>query len=207
MIINILIDNNSWITPYGIILKNKIINMKHKCDLFYNHMDVTNGDILFLLGCTKIFKRLELNKYNIVIHESNLPEGKGWSPLSWQILEGKNIIPITLFEAVKEVDAGNIYIKEQINLTGLELYDEIKNLQGLKTIELALKFINNINNITGIKQDGVSSFYNKRTPKDSELDINKTIKEQFNHLRICSNDTYPAFFYLNGKKFILKIYD
>ena len=43
-------------------------------------------------------------------------------------------------------------------------------------------------------QVGKSEFYSKRTPKDSELDINKSIKDQFNLLRICNNEQFPAFF-------------
>ncbi|WP_252365672.1 hypothetical protein [Campylobacter jejuni] len=53
---------------------------------------------------------------------------------------------------------------------------------------------------------GKESFYPKRSPKDSELDINKSLNEQFNLLRIASNEDFPAFFYKDGKKFILKIY-
>ena len=53
---------------------------------------------------------------------------------------------------------------------------------------------------------GVESFYPKRNASDSELDINKTIKEQFNILRIVDNNEYPAFFYIDGKKFFLKVY-
>lgn len=51
---------------------------------------------------------------------------------------------------------------------------------------------------------GKESFYPKRSPKDSELDINKSLNEQFNLLRIASNEDFPAFFYKDGKKFILK---
>jgi len=50
--------------------------------------------IVFILGYHKIIKKeyLKNNKYNIVVHESDLPKGKGWVPLFWQILEGKNEI-------------------------------------------------------------------------------------------------------------------
>lgn len=206
MYITILIDNESWIKPYGVKLYNEIIKLEHICNFVSKHSDVSGGDILFMLGCTKIFNNLHLNKHNIVIHESELPKGKGWSPLTYQILEGKNEIPITLFEAVKEMDAGDIYITDYISLTGYELYDEIKNKQGLKTIELALRFINNINKLKKVKQMGESTFYKRRTPIDSELDINKTISEQFNLLRVCSNDLYPAFIIINNNKYYLKIY-
>lgn len=55
-------------------------------------------------------------------------------------------------------------------------------------------------------QRGEPSLYPKRTAKDSELDITKSIESQFDLLRIVSNEEFPAFFYKNGKKFVLKIY-
>ena len=56
------------------------------------------------------------------------------------------------------------------------------------------------------KQEGVPSYYAKRTPKDSELNINKSIKDQINLLRTVDNDNYPAFFRYKGMKYILEIY-
>lgn len=86
------------------------------------------GDILVLLGCEKIIKDaiLKKNRHNLVVHESALPEGKGWSPLTWQILEGKNEIPITLFEAVQNVDAGQIYLQRKMIFKGWELVDDLR---------------------------------------------------------------------------------
>jgi len=54
---------------------------------------------------------------------------------------------------------------------------------------------------------GSETFYERRRPKDSELDVSKSIADQFNLLRVVDNERYPAFFYHNGKKFILKIYE
>jgi len=206
MNIQILIDNNSWIIHYGEILKNKIINMGHSCTLVTNHDEVKKGDILFLLGCIKIFKKLYLNTNNIVIHESDLPKGKGWSPLTWQILEGKNKIPVCLFEAKNKIDAGQIYLKDYIELDGFELFEEIKQKQGEITIKMAIQYVNNYNNIKGVDQIGEETIYKKRLPENSELNIDKPIKDQFNLLRVCSNKDYPAFFYLNDKKYIIKIF-
>ena len=206
MKIQILIDNDSWIIHYGELLRKEILKMGHICTLVYSHDSVKEGDILFLLGCIKIFKKLELNKNNIVIHESDLPKGKGWSPLTWQILEGKNKIPICLFEATNKIDAGNIYIKDYIILNGSELFDELKQKQGEKTIQMAINYIKNYKEISGKIQFGSETIYKRRRPKDSELDINKSIKDQFNLLRVCSNESYPAFFTLNNQKYIIKIF-
>ncbi len=41
----------------------------------------------FFLGCSKIAGPdvLNRNKYNLVVHESALPKGKGFAPVAWQI--------------------------------------------------------------------------------------------------------------------------
>ena len=207
MKIQILVDNrNSWIIPYAEKLCTELSELGYSSLLIYDHDDVTEGDILCLLGCEKIFSRLDLNKNNLVVHESDLPKGKGWSPLTWQILVGENKIPVTLFEAVKGVDAGDIYLQKHIKLSGKELLQEIKHLQGLITIDLILSFIKEYPNNKKSKQKGKSSFYKRRTLEDSELDIDKSIREQFNLLRVCDNERYPAFFIIDGNKFILKTY-
>ena len=51
-----------------------------------------------------------------------------------------------------------------------------------------------------------SSFNKQRTKLNSKININKSIKSQFNLLRICDNERYPIFFNYKKKKFILKIY-
>ena len=207
MKIQILVDNKkSWIIPYAIKLRDDLRAHGHICKYTNLHSEIEEGDMLCLLSCEKIFRDLELNKYNLVVHESDLPKGKGWSPLTWQILEGKNKIPITLFEANKKIDSGNIYKKEIIQFNGDELIEEIKHKQGIATQKLILDFIKNIKNIKGISQEGEESFYIKRVPKDSELDIDKSLKDQFNLLRVVDNERYPAFFIKDGQKYIIKIY-
>ena len=64
-----------------------------------------------------------------MVHESDLPEGRGMSPFTWQILEGKSVIPVTLLEATKELDAGKVYGKINVKLNGSELIDEWRELQ------------------------------------------------------------------------------
>ena len=94
-----------------------------------------------------------------------------------------------------------------MKLDGTELNDEIKHKQGLIMMEMMLKYINNYDTMIGKPQEGKSTFYSKRTPKNSELDIDKSISSQFNLLRVVDNERYPAFFYLNDKKYIVKIYE
>ena len=204
--IQILVDNtNSWMWDHVQKLKKGIVNLNFDCKIINKHNDVEKGHILILLSCNRIFKKLNLNKYNLVVHESDLPKGRGWSPLTWQILEEKNEIPITLFEANTRIDAGKYYFKDKINLSGNELIDEIRLKQANATFKLIYKFLKSNPYPEGILQNGESTYYKKRNPSDSQLDLNKSLIENFNILRVSDNDRYPAFFIKDSNKYILKI--
>jgi len=206
MKIQLLCDNpKSWIVPYAKDLVAELRKLSHDTTLLFDNKLVERGDVLILLSCEKIFKELNLNTYNLVVHESNLPAGKGWSPLTWQILEGKNEIPVTLFEAAEKVDSGAIYLQEFIKLEGHELLQEIKHQQWLVTKKLIITFISKHSTIKAIEQKGEESFYPRRTNVDSKLDINKTLLDQFNLLRTVSNDSYPAYFEHLGHRYEIKI--
>jgi methionyl-tRNA formyltransferase len=202
----ILVDNPaSWILPYALTLRDRIVEERSSCEVVHEHEAVVRGDILFLLSCEHIFRRLDLNTHNLVVHESALPAGRGWSPLTWQILEGRNEVPITLLEAAESPDAGVIYDQRPLNFRGDELLDELRQAQGEATIAMCLRFIRAYPSIEGVQQSGEASYYRKRTPQDSELRVLGTIEEQFNLLRIWDNARYPAFFVRNGVKYLLTI--
>ena len=207
MNITILTDNpNSWILPYVEDLKNDL--SEHNVNHVFKTSDIVGGDIMLVLSCEKILKEeyLKLHKSNVVVHPSKVPLGKGWSPLAWQVLEGSNNIPVSLFEAVEAVDAGDVYIVDYIKLEGHELNDEIKHQQGLITMKMVKQYIDEFESMVGVPQSGGETFYPRRKQKENELDIDKTIAEQFNLFRVVDNERYPAHFYLNGKKYIVKIY-
>lgn len=210
LIIQIIVDNESWILPYAKQLMNLLLADEHDVTLIRQQSDINLGDILFILGCVKRIPAnlLKLHTHNLVVHESNLPQGRGNSPLTWQILEGKNEISTCLFEAVAEIDQGPIYLRNIIKLKGNELLPTLKQTQGINSVKLCHKFICSYPDIikTACPQPNEKSgFYRKRTPKDSQLDVNKTISEQFNLLRVVHNEHYPAFFEINGTKYKLKI--
>ncbi len=52
-----------------------------------------------------------VNRNNLVIHASDLPENKGWSPVAYAVLSGQNRITLTLIEAEEKIDAGDVYLK------------------------------------------------------------------------------------------------
>lgn len=207
--VTFLLDKkNNWIELF--LLSSKLINYseKYNIKISHNHMEVQDQDIVFILGYTKILNEdfLKSNKLNLVIHESALPKGKGFAPVQWQILEEAKFIPVCLIEATSNVDSGDIIYRHKIELSGFELYEEIRKKQAEATIKIISEFLKIYPNFNREKQTGPDSFYRKRGINDGELDIDKSIKQQFNLLRIGNNDGWPSFFYYEGKKYFLKIY-
>ena len=174
----------------------------------YDVKDISNFDLVFVLGYTRIIntRQVDENCKLYLVHESDLPSGKGFAPVQWQILEGKNDIVVSLLELSEHVDSGDIVEQATINFNGTELYDDVRKKQAHMTYELILRFLEKYPENEKKPQSGNSTFYRKRTPRDSELDIEKTIKEQFLLLRTCNNSSWPAYFYYRGAKYLLKIY-
>lgn len=182
---------------------------KYSINLLTSINDVKEpGDLLFLVSCIEIVDAKQRAKFrhSLVLHAGDLPKDRGWSPHIWAILRGDNEITLSLLEAQDAVDSGAIWRKVKITFDGNELYDEINQ----KLFEAELKLMSwaceNIANVQPIPQnESQANYLRKRTPKDSQLDINKTISEQFNQVRVCDPERYPAYFYVNGCKYKIKI--
>ena len=206
--VTFLFDNsNLWLKKYIIDYRYNL-NKKFNFKFSTNRNKVLNQDIVFPIGYTKILPNsfLEKNKHIICVHASKLPKDKGGAPLQHQILRNKNKIFISLFKAKSKVDSGPIFLQDYFNLNGTELYKEIRYKQARAVIKIMTKYLKKFPAISPIKQNGKSTYNKKRTPKDSELDINKTIKDQFNHLRINDNIKFPSFFIYRKTKYFIKIY-
>lgn len=196
---------NNWLKNK--IKKNFKNNYKYRFSFFENFKTIKNYDVVFILGYTKILKTnfLKNNKLNLVIHESNLPKGKGFAPVQWQILDNKNKIPICIVEAKSKFDSGDIYLKKYFSIKSTDLYDQIRESQGKATINIIKDFLNYYPKVKSKPQKGKSTYFKKREKKNSEISINKSLKSQFNNLRISNNQSWPSFFYFKGVKYILKI--
>ena len=207
--ITICSDLTSWLRSHLHKLVYVWINQGHTVCVVHFPNDAPGGDLCFLLGCGQFVESRIRSKYanSLVIHESDLPKGRGWSPMSWQILEGSNEIPISLLEVVDEFDAGDIYIQRWITLTGYELAEEWRAKQAGISISLCREFVDNYPQILfgGRSQMGVPTTYRRRVADDSKIDVDKTIKQQFNLLRIVDNNDYPAYFEIDGRKFSMII--
>ncbi len=208
MKVQILTSKNSWLN-----LNKKILTKKN----FWKTVKILNDykkikknyDITAILSYYKIIpeKFLQYSKYNLVVHESNLPKGRGFSPLYWQIIKGVSKITFSLFECSKKMDAGRIYLKQKFIFPSTLTYDEIKKKQLLSALSLLETFIKNFKKKTfkSFPQKGKPTYY-KKIPKNlSKIDIKKSIISQINIIRTRDSRNFPGYFFYKKRKYFFKL--
>jgi len=182
---------------------------KHTIELVRKKSELSGGDILFLISCSEIINKEDRSSYNksLVLHASDLPKGRGWSPHIWQIIDGSDEITLALLEAEDKVDSGNIWKKIKFKIPNHALWDEINHILFEKEIELIDFAVQNFESIDPTPQssDIEPTYYPKRTPLDSKIDISKSIESQFDKIRVCDPNRFPAYLEIHGKKFKLTL--
>ena len=182
--------------------------VEHNVTLTDSLDGLAGGDLLFLISCSRIVGPDVRRRYrhSLVIHASDLPEGRGWSPLVWMVLEGRSSIVVTLLEADDPVDSGKIWAKRRIHLEGHELHDEINNALFNVELELMDFAVEQCDVIKAQPQDDrQASWYPRRRPEDSRLDPERTLASQFDLLRVADPQRYPAYFELRGHRYEITI--
>ncbi|PMK74237.1 UDP-glucuronic acid dehydrogenase [Vibrio breoganii] len=185
-------------------------NSTHQIDLITKVKELEQpGDLLFLISCSEIVRKTtrDLFRYTLVLHASDLPEGRGWSPHIWDVVNGKDRLTLSLLDAEDSVDTGNIWQKRNIELDGTELYDEINHKLFEVELELLDWAVNHIDSSQSVPQENndQTTYHRKRTPEDSELDAKASIAEQFNLLRVCDPNRFPAYVVINNQRYNIRL--
>lgn len=134
-----------------------------------------------------IYKEFEC----IVFHMTDLPYGRGGSPLQNLIVEEIYDTKVSAIKVSKELDAGKIYLKDDFNIsTGSaeEIFIKLSNLIFLKMIPNLL-----INNVRPKKQLGAVTKFERRQKEDSNLTSIKTINlnKLYDFIRMLDAEGYP----------------
>ena len=193
--------------PVNLYLKRWIeqAGKKHNIDLVRSRSQLTGGDFLFLVSCSEIIKSEHREKYKhtLVLHASDLPRGRGWSPHVWEIVNGADAITLSLLEAEDKVDSGRLWLKRVIPIDRTELWYEVNGKLFEAEVELISQAVERYDQIEPYPQSDESepTYYPKRTPADSAIDPEKSIAEQFNLIRMCDPQRYPAWFEYLGQQY------
>ena len=164
-----------------------------------------NIDKIFFTHWSKIISKNILNNFCcIAFHMTDLPYGRGGSPLQNLILKGKKTTKITAFKMIDKIDAGPIYLKKKLSLEGRA--EEIFN----KAKVVTLKMIKEIDKkkIKPKEQKPSKIMFKRLTRKDNYLNFNdlKTLNKLYDKIRMVDAPTYPNA-YFNLGKFTFNFYN
>lgn len=181
----------------------------HEIELVRKKSELTGGDILLLVSCGEIVTAKDRAPYGVslVLHASDLPRGRGWSPHIWELAAGASHITLSLLEAQDKVDSGKIWKKVRIPVAPTALWDEINHQLFTAEVELMDFALASYGHIQPQEQpaDLEPTYFRLRTPQDSRIDADKTLAEQFDLIRVCDPIRFPAFFEHRGQRYALKL--
>ena len=135
----------------------------------------------------------------IVFHMTDLPFGRGGSPLQNLIERGIYETKISALKCEAEIDAGPIYIKRPFSLYGTaeEIY-----LRASDVIENMIVEIVNTNP-QPIAQTGQSTHFKRRNPEQGNMLETGTLDRAFDLIRMLDAEGYPHA-YINVGNFRLE---
>jgi methionyl-tRNA formyltransferase len=192
----IILSEKSWNKDLvkNLSKKNDNINwafINEREDFNIRKLESIMPDKIFIPHWSYIIPDEIFEKYEcVVFHMTDLPYGRGGSPLQNLILLGKEKTKISALKVVKELDAGPIYLKKDLNLDGTaeEIFIRANSIIKLMIIEILEK------NLEPKEQKGNVVHFKRRKPKDSNLvDLNE-LKDIYDHIRMLDADGYPKAF-------------
>jgi methionyl-tRNA formyltransferase len=131
----------------------------------------------------------------VCFHMTDLPLGRGGSPLQNLIAQGARETQLTAFRMTAEFDAGPIYAKRRLGLDGAahECY--------ARAAELCLDLLEWIvaTEPAPSPQAGEPTFFRRRQPSESAIPDGGSLKQFHDHIRMLDADGYPRAFLDHGE--------
>lgn len=123
----------------------------------------------------------------VIFHMTDLPYGRGGSPLQNLVVRGHRETMLCALKCVKELDAGPIYMRKKLSLYGTA--EEIF-LRASRLIELMIVRILTEHPVP-INQEGEVTIFSRRTPEQSDWSDAATLDEVFDRIRMLDAEGYP----------------
>jgi methionyl-tRNA formyltransferase len=132
-----------------------------------------------------------VKKYECVcFHMTDLPFGRGGSPLQNLIVQGYKDTILTALRMGKGMDTGPIYYKKPLSLHG-SAYDIYKR-SGRLCWDMISDFIKEYPN--PVSQEGTITNFKRRTPEQSQIPEGLSLEDVYNYIRMLDAPGYPKAF-------------
>ena len=167
----------------------KISIITEKEELILDSVKIIKPKYIFFPHWSWIVPRDIYENFTCVLfHMTDLPFGRGGSPLQNLISRGMTETKISAVKMCKEIDAGDVYLKTPLSLFGgaEEIYMRAAEIIFNDMIPYIIK-----NNPVAIPQCGEPVCFARRTPEMSEFFSDMKIDQIFNHIRMLDAEGYP----------------
>lgn len=131
----------------------------------------------------------------VIFHMTDLPYGRGGSPLQNLIVRGHTTTKISALKCVKDLDAGPIYLKRDLSLQGTaeEIFIRADTvIEGMIKDMIAKR-------PKARPQRGQPVLFKRRTPADGTLEPAVSLDQVFDLIRMLDGEGYPPAFLEIGK--------
>lgn len=176
--------------------------IEKKGELNIDYLQYLNPTIIFFpYWSYKIDASIYKNFPCIIFHMTDLPFGRGGSPLQNLISRGIYDTKISAIRCSDQLDSGDIYLKESFSLkigSARELYEKIADIIQFMIIEIIIK------KPKPFKQEGEIVLFNRRKPEESNVESLETLDKLFDYIRMLDADGYPHA-YVETKHFKLEL--
>ena len=165
--------------------------VEKKSDLSIESLRKKNPEWIFFPHWSWIIPSDILNSFNCVIfHMTDLPFGRGGSPLQNLVLKGHKHTKISAIKCSEILDAGDIYIKRDLSLDGTA--EEILSRASYIIQDMIIGIIEN--DPPAVPQEGDIIEFARRRPEQSDIGGLIESSKIFDHIRMLDADGYPNAF-------------
>ena len=162
-----------------------------KSDFTYEFLNESKPDKIFIPHWSHIIPADIFENFEcIVFHMTDLPYGRGGSPLQNLIVSGHQKTKISALKVTKGIDAGDIYLKKELSLLGSA--EEIF----IRSTKIIFSMIQEIidHDIEPVAQEGEIIEFKRRKPSDGDISKLESIEGVFDYIRMLDAEGYPSAF-------------
>lgn len=167
--------------------------IKDKAELNYENVRKISPKYIFFPHWSWIIpKEIYENFACIVFHMTDLPFGRGGSPLQNLISRGIYKTKISAIRVVKELDAGDIYCQKPLSLksgSAAEIFKKASDIIYNKMIPFIIK-----NKPIPKKQKGKVVVFKRRKPEESDIAGLNDLNKVYDYIRMLDAEGYPRAF-------------
>lgn len=193
----LIVTTKEWNKSNAIIYKSQ--NPQHNIEIITKNNDFTleniknfNPDMIFFPHWSWLIPKEIYEAYEcIVFHMTDLPYGRGGSPLQNLISRNIKHTKISALRVDGGIDTGNIYLKEPLDLYGSA--EEIFVRASRIIFDKMIPHIVN-NRPTPIPQEGTIEKFQRLSQKDNELKPEFDLNKVYNYIRMVDGEGYPNAF-------------